>query len=204
MFFFCLFEYFISKCLFKTSFLVTVSAQWPNLTVAIDGMGDYRSIVEAVGVIPNNSDSMYFIYIKEGNYTENVYIGIEKRNIVMSGDGIGKTNIIFSCSNCTGFAIDQSAALNEYLDSFKFLFWFVIIFLLPLSLGARGDGTSDETRDSNHPQALQRNSKNMLLLVRTVDDEKFYAYSVEGIGLLFNFIYMLVAKATFDGLYCLS
>ncbi|TXG65237.1 hypothetical protein EZV62_006512 [Acer yangbiense] len=35
--------------------------------------------------------------------------------------------------------------------------------------------------------------------IASVDDEKFYAYSVEGIGLLFNFIYMLVAKATFDG-----
>ncbi|KAK3198261.1 hypothetical protein Dsin_021676 [Dipteronia sinensis] len=86
--------------------LVTVSVQWPNVTVVVDRTGDYRSIVEAVGVIPNNSDSMFFIYIKAGNYTENVYIGIEKRNVVMSGDGIGKTNIIFSCSNSTGFVID--------------------------------------------------------------------------------------------------
>ncbi|TXG65230.1 hypothetical protein EZV62_006505 [Acer yangbiense] len=122
--------------------LVMVSAQWPNVTVTVDGTGDYRSIVDAVGVIPNNCDSMFFIYIKASNYTENVYICIEKRNEVMSGDGIGKTNIIFSCNNRTSFTIDQSAAL---------------------------------------------------------DDEKFYAYSVEGIGLLFNFIYMLVAKATFDG-----
>ena len=106
--------------------LVTVLAQWPNVKVVVDGTGDYHFIVEAVGVIPNNSNSMFFIYIKAG---------IEKRNVVMSGDGIGKTNIIFSFNNSTGFAIDQSAALGEYLDSFKFLFWFVIIFLLPVSLG---------------------------------------------------------------------
>ncbi|KAK2644183.1 hypothetical protein Ddye_019378 [Dipteronia dyeriana] len=92
--------------------VVTVSAQRPNVTVALDGTGDYRSIVEAVGVIPNNSDSLFYVYIKAGIYKENVYIGSEKRNIVMSGDGIGKTVIESSLSNSSGSGIGVSAALN--------------------------------------------------------------------------------------------
>ncbi|KAI9198825.1 hypothetical protein LWI28_022683 [Acer negundo] len=84
----------------------------PNLTVALDGTGDYRSIVEAVGHIPNNSDTFFYIYIKAGIYNENVYVGGEKRNIVMSGDGIGKTIIQSSRSNSSGFGIGVSAALN--------------------------------------------------------------------------------------------
>ena len=59
------------------------SAQLPNVTVVVDGTGDYRSIVEAVGVIPNDNDTFFYIHIKAGFYYENVYIGLEKRMIVM-------------------------------------------------------------------------------------------------------------------------
>ncbi|KAK4843206.1 hypothetical protein QYF36_005311 [Acer negundo] len=38
--------------------------------------------------------------------------GPEKRMIVMSGDGIGKTNIVSSRSNSSGFGIGDSAALS--------------------------------------------------------------------------------------------
>ncbi|KAK0599086.1 hypothetical protein LWI29_002248 [Acer saccharum] len=93
--------------------LATVSAQLPNVTVAVDGTRDYRSIVEAVGVIPNNSDTFFYMHIKAGFYYENVYIGPEKRMIVMSGDGIGKTNVVSSRSNSSGFGIGDSAALSE-------------------------------------------------------------------------------------------
>ncbi|TXG65288.1 hypothetical protein EZV62_006563 [Acer yangbiense] len=89
-----------------------ISAQLPNVTVAVDGTGDYRSIVEAVGVIPNNSDTFFYIHIKAGFNYENVHIGPEKRKIVMSGDGIGKTNVVSSLSNSSGFGIGESAALN--------------------------------------------------------------------------------------------
>ncbi|TXG47300.1 hypothetical protein EZV62_026594 [Acer yangbiense] len=92
--------------------MLTVSAQRPNATVALDGTGDYLSIAEAVGHIPNNSDSLFYIYIKAGVYNENVFIGGEKRNIVMSGDGIGKTIIVSSLSNSSGSGIGVSAALN--------------------------------------------------------------------------------------------
>ena len=54
--------------------MVTVLGQRPNVTVALDGTGDYHSIVEADGVIPNNSDSFFYIYIKAGIYKETVYI----------------------------------------------------------------------------------------------------------------------------------
>ncbi|KAI9184808.1 hypothetical protein LWI28_001262 [Acer negundo] len=44
--------------------------------------------------------------------------GPEKRMIVMSGDGIGKTNIVSSRSNSSGFGIGDSAALNIDTDFF--------------------------------------------------------------------------------------
>ncbi|KAK2638989.1 hypothetical protein Ddye_026784 [Dipteronia dyeriana] len=93
-------------------FSVNVLAQRPNITVALDGTGDFRSIAEAVRVIPNNSDSIFNVYVKAGKYFENIYIDGEKRNIIMYGDGIGKTNIISSRSNSTGYSIAESAALN--------------------------------------------------------------------------------------------
>ncbi|KAK2638907.1 hypothetical protein Ddye_026702 [Dipteronia dyeriana] len=84
----------------------------PNITVALDGTEDFRSIAEAVRVIPNNSDSIFYVYVKAGKYFENIYIDGEKRNIIMYGDGIGKTNIISSRSNSTGYSIGESAALT--------------------------------------------------------------------------------------------
>ncbi|KAK1582809.1 hypothetical protein Q3G72_018453 [Acer saccharum] len=43
--------------------------------------------------------------------------GPEKRKIVMSGDGIGKTNVVSSLSNSSGFGIGESGAMSEYFIS---------------------------------------------------------------------------------------
>ncbi|TXG65300.1 hypothetical protein EZV62_006575 [Acer yangbiense] len=97
--------------------LATVSAQPPDLTVALDGTGDYRSITEAVGAIPNNSPSFFRIYIKAGVYNENVVIPAEKGNVILSGDGMDKTKIVSTRSqNITGHGIGESAALDISSD----------------------------------------------------------------------------------------
>ena len=94
-------------------FFGLVYTQKPNVTVALDGTGNFRSIGEAVATIPNNSDTSYYIYIKEGTYNESIYIGNEKRNVVMLGDGMDKTKISFDKSNSTEFRTNESATLGE-------------------------------------------------------------------------------------------
>ncbi|KAL8040147.1 hypothetical protein ABFX02_10G079500 [Erythranthe guttata] len=42
----------------------------PNLTVAKDGSGDYRTITAAVKAMPRRSENRFFIYVKKGKYEE--------------------------------------------------------------------------------------------------------------------------------------
>lgn len=63
----------------------------PNVTVAKDGTGKYRTISEAVASVPEKSSSRFVIHVKEGYYVENVNVTKNKYNVVMYGDGITKT-----------------------------------------------------------------------------------------------------------------
>ncbi|CAI9783418.1 unnamed protein product [Fraxinus pennsylvanica] len=59
----------------------------PNVVVAIDGTGNFTSIMDAVSSAPDHSTKRYVIYIKKGVYRENVNITRKKWNIIMIGDG---------------------------------------------------------------------------------------------------------------------
>ncbi|XP_010542353.1 PREDICTED: pectinesterase-like [Tarenaya hassleriana] len=63
----------------------------PDVTVAKDGSGNFQTINEAVAAAPDKSNSRFLVYIKEGVYTENVFLPKNKWNILMYGDGISKT-----------------------------------------------------------------------------------------------------------------
>ena len=54
-----------------------------NITVAVDGSGDFISIIEAVKAAPNNSLARFVIYIKKATYKEYVSIPFNKWNIMM-------------------------------------------------------------------------------------------------------------------------
>ncbi|XP_050219983.1 pectinesterase 3-like [Mercurialis annua] len=69
----------------------------PNITVAWDGSGDFKSIREAVESIPKRSESRFVLYVKEGLYLENVTIEKDHWNVVIYGDGMNKT--VVSASN---------------------------------------------------------------------------------------------------------
>lgn len=62
-----------------------------NLTVAKDGSGDYKTISEAVAKVPNKTETRFVIYVKEGNYSENVILDKNKWNVMIFGDGKTKT-----------------------------------------------------------------------------------------------------------------
>ncbi|KAJ0007245.1 hypothetical protein Pint_29452 [Pistacia integerrima] len=63
----------------------------PNVTVAADGTGDFRTIKEAVDKVSKKSPKRFVIYIKKGTYKENVILDKHKWNVMMYGDGKAQT-----------------------------------------------------------------------------------------------------------------
>ncbi|RZC82195.1 hypothetical protein C5167_044974 [Papaver somniferum] len=66
----------------------------PDIVVSEHGTATFRTITEAINAVPDRSSMRTVIYIKAGKYEEkNLEVGSEKTNVVMIGDGIGKTII---------------------------------------------------------------------------------------------------------------
>ncbi|KAL4561216.1 hypothetical protein LXL04_033379 [Taraxacum kok-saghyz] len=63
----------------------------PNVTVALDGTGDVKTIKEAMGIVPKKSKAIFIIYIKEGVYVENVVLDKSFWNVMIYGDGKDKS-----------------------------------------------------------------------------------------------------------------
>lgn len=59
----------------------------PDVTVAADGSGNYRTIGAAVAAAPAGSGKRYIIKIKAGVYRENVEVPKGKTNLMFIGDG---------------------------------------------------------------------------------------------------------------------
>ncbi|KAL4566463.1 hypothetical protein LXL04_030578 [Taraxacum kok-saghyz] len=62
----------------------------PNVTVALDGTGDVKTIKEAMGMVPKKSKAIFIIYIKECVYLENVVLDKSFWNVMIYGDGKDK------------------------------------------------------------------------------------------------------------------
>ncbi|XP_020200074.3 probable pectinesterase/pectinesterase inhibitor 21 [Aegilops tauschii subsp. strangulata] len=65
----------------------------PDMTVAADGSGDYKTINEALAKVPLKSEDTFVMHVKEGTYKEYVSVARNVTNLVMIGDGAGKTVI---------------------------------------------------------------------------------------------------------------
>ncbi|KAG5021459.1 hypothetical protein JHK82_017360 [Glycine max] len=65
----------------------------PNVTVAIDGSGDFKSINEALKQVPEKNRKPFVIYIKEGVYQEYVEVTKKMTHVVFIGEGGKKTRI---------------------------------------------------------------------------------------------------------------
>ncbi|CAH9088766.1 unnamed protein product [Cuscuta europaea] len=82
----------------------------PDAVVALDGTGNFTSIMDAVSAVNNSvSDRRYVIHVKKGVYRENVEIGKKKWNIMMIGDGKGNTIISGNRSFIDGWTTFRSA-----------------------------------------------------------------------------------------------
>jgi len=86
-----------------------------NIVVAKDGSGNYETIGEAISAASKSSGGgRVVIHIKAGIYKENVEIGSGLNNIMLLGDGIGKTIITGSKSAGGGSTTYSSATVGKF------------------------------------------------------------------------------------------
>ncbi|KAL7180575.1 hypothetical protein ACSBR1_043716 [Camellia fascicularis] len=96
--------------------LLQSTAVTPDVVVAADGSGDYKTVEAAVAAAPEKSSKRYVIRIKAGVYRENVEVPKKKTNIMFLGDD-RKTTIITGSRNVkdgsTTFHSATVAAVGE-------------------------------------------------------------------------------------------
>lgn len=104
-------------------------ASQANIVVAQDGSGKYKTIQEAITAASERSGSgRYVIYVKAGTYKENVEIKL--KNIMLVGDGIGKTIITGSKSVGGGSTTFNSATLGKKIQLAFIIYILVRIYNL--------------------------------------------------------------------------
>jgi pectinesterase len=65
----------------------------PNVIVAKDGTGQFKTIMEALAAYPKGYKGRYFMYVKAGVYEEYIIVPKDCVNLLMYGDGPQKTVI---------------------------------------------------------------------------------------------------------------
>ncbi|KAI3455680.1 hypothetical protein Pfo_012343 [Paulownia fortunei] len=91
--------------------LLQSSSVTPDVVVAADGSGDYRTVAAAVAAAPQRSSRRYVIRIRAGVYRENVEVPRRKTNIMFLGDGRSSTIITGSRNVQDGSTTFNSATV---------------------------------------------------------------------------------------------
>ena len=86
----------------------------PNVVVAADGSGNFKTVAAAVAAAPEKSSSRYVIRIKAGVYNENVEVPKHKTNIMFLGDGASTTVITGSRNVFDGSTTFHSATVGKF------------------------------------------------------------------------------------------
>jgi len=94
--------------------LLQSSGVSPDAVVALDGSGNYGTIMDAVLAAPDYSMKRFVIYIKKGVYVENVEIKKKKWNIMMVGDGMDATVISGNRSYIDGWTTFRSSTFGKF------------------------------------------------------------------------------------------
>lgn len=107
----------------------SLSSIKPDLIVAKDGSGKFKTINEALKVIPKNSDKTFILYIKEGVYEEKVQFNNSLKNLMVIGDGPTKTRITGSLNFIDGTPTYHTATVGMFffLSSCPIFFFFVVV-----------------------------------------------------------------------------
>lgn len=99
--------------------LLQATTVTPNVTVAADGSGDFRTVSEAVAAAPERSTMRYIIRIKAGVYKENVDVPRRKPNLMFVGDGRVNTIITGSRNVVDGSTTFNSSTVGEWYYSYS-------------------------------------------------------------------------------------
>ncbi|CAN6196515.1 unnamed protein product [Urochloa humidicola] len=94
------------------------SQQHADVVVAADGSGNYTTVAAAIAAAPSNTDKKHVIRVKRGIYRELVFVGKDKRNIVLVGDGMDATVINGSRCCADGFHTHETAVLSVHGNGF--------------------------------------------------------------------------------------
>lgn len=94
--------------------LLQAIAVTPDVTVALDGSGNYAKIMDAVLAAPDYSMKRFVILVKKGVYVENVEIKKKKWNIMILGQGMDATVISGNRSVVDGWTTFRSATFGKY------------------------------------------------------------------------------------------
>ncbi|KAK1402436.1 Pectinesterase [Heracleum sosnowskyi] len=88
-----------------------------DCVVAQDGSGNYRTISEALAASAHRTGLYFVIHVKQGIYNEIVIV--TQKNILLVGDGVGKTVITGNRRVEDGFSLQDCATFKVTGDGFK-------------------------------------------------------------------------------------
>lgn len=84
----------------------------PDITVALDGSGNFKTIKAAIDAVPKKNASRTVIYVKAGIYVEKVSLDKSKWNVMMYGDGMNKTIVSGSLNFVDGTPTFSTATFD--------------------------------------------------------------------------------------------
>ncbi|XP_057962741.1 probable pectinesterase/pectinesterase inhibitor 21 [Malania oleifera] len=90
----------------------------PNMVVAKDGSGDFKSLKRAIEHIPKKTNTTFVLYIKEGVYNEVVRFNNTLKHLVLIGDGPTKTRITGRQNFVDGTPTFKTATVSVLGDFF--------------------------------------------------------------------------------------
>ncbi|CAM8938154.1 unnamed protein product [Rhodiola kirilowii] len=90
----------------------------PNVTVAKDGSGDFKTINEALTKIEKKSNYTFVLYVKKGVYNEHVVFESWMHNVLLIGDGPTKSIITGSLNFADGTPTCKTATVTALGDYF--------------------------------------------------------------------------------------
>lgn len=109
---------FVHGVIFIALSAITAFGQKPDLVVAADGSGNFKTVQEAVNKVPENNSKRFVIAIKPGTYNEQIRVPATKPYVSFIGTDASKTILAFKISNKD--AGSTSAAYATYVGGHDF------------------------------------------------------------------------------------
>ena len=93
-----------------------VAAPKPDLVVAADGSGNFKTVQAAIDAAPSNSEKRTVILVKRGTYAELVMVAAEKKNLTLRGEDRQQT--IVAATNNARLNPRRREMFSEEADGF--------------------------------------------------------------------------------------